>query len=41
MCELLVGLPEVIVLGVDDAPGGPLRVRVESQLDQGWCRSCG
>ena len=42
MCELLVGLPEVAVLGVDDAGGGePVRVRVASLLDQGWCRLCG
>ena len=30
MCELLVGLPEVNVLGVDDVAGEPLRVHVES-----------
>jgi transposase len=41
MCELLVGLPDVTVLGVDDLPEGLLWVRVESRLDQGWCRSCG
>ena len=41
MCELLVGLPEVNVLAVDDQPGEPIRVHVESRLDQGWCRSCG
>jgi transposase len=41
MCELLVGLPEVNVLGIDDVAGGLLRVIVESRLDQGWCRSCG
>jgi transposase len=41
MCELLVGLPEVNVLGIDDDPSGPLRVHVESRVDQGWCRSCG
>lgn len=40
MCELLVGLPEVKVLGVDDGIG-PLRVHVESLLDQAWCRECG
>jgi len=42
MCELLVGLPEVNVLGVDDLPGQPIVVKVESRLDeQGWCRGCG
>lgn len=41
MCELLVGLPEVIVLGVEDQHGRPIRVVVESRLDQGWCRACG
>jgi transposase len=38
MCELLVGLPEVTVLGVEDEA---LRVHVESRLDQGWCPDCG
>lgn len=41
MCELLVGLPEVGVRGVEDVAGAPLRVHVESTLDQGWCRECG
>lgn len=41
VCELLVGLPDVNVLGVDDAMDGPLRVHVESRVDQGWCRACG
>lgn len=42
MCELLVGLGEVNVLGVDDRPGGPIIVKVESRLDeQAWCRRCG
>ena len=41
MCELLVGLPDVVVLGVDDDPNGALRVHVESRVDQGWCRACG
>jgi transposase len=36
MCELLVGLPDVIVLGVVDRPG-PLVVHVESR---GLARSC-
>jgi len=41
MCELLVGLPDVVVLGVDDVAGEPIVVVVESVLDQGWCRECG
>lgn len=41
MCELLVGLPEVNVVGVDDGPGLALRVHIESRLDQGWCHVCG
>lgn len=41
MCELLVGLPEVNVVGIDDESGGALRVHVVSRLDQGWCRACG
>ena len=31
MCELLVGLPAVIVLGVVDERDGPLRVHVETR----------
>lgn len=42
MCELLVGLPEVKVLGVDDQdPSLPVRVHIESLVDQAWCRRCG
>ena len=42
MCELLVGLGDVNVLGVDDNRGRPLRVHVETlRVDQGWCRMCG
>ena len=39
MCELLVGLPAVNVLGVEDA--GLLRVQVETDLERPRCRSCG
>ena len=28
MCELLVGLPEVNFLGIDDVVGDPLRVHI-------------
>ncbi len=34
MCELLVGLPDVDVVGVEDVACGPLRVQVR-------CRECG
>ena len=35
MCELLVGLPEVNVLGVVDVVDGVLRVHVETR-SPGW-----
>lgn len=43
MCELLVGLPDVDVLGVTDPDDGvsPLVIEVSSRADQGWCRECG
>lgn len=41
ICELLVGLPEVNVLGIDDDERGPLWVHVESRLERTWCRACG
>ena len=41
MCALLVGLPDVIVLALDDRPGEPLRVHVESRLESTWCQACG
>jgi transposase len=40
MCELLVGLPEVNVLGVLDRPGGPLRIHIESRLERPSCPRC-
>jgi len=39
--ELLVGLPDVIVLGVDDVPGGELRVHVECRAARAFCEACG
>ena len=36
MCELLIGLPDITVLGIDDEPG-PLVVHVESS---GLVRAC-
>jgi transposase len=41
VCELLVGLPEVIVLGVEDEAGEPIRVHVESRIDEQTCGGCG
>ncbi len=41
MCELLVGLPEVEVLAVEDVAGGPLRIHVRSRVEQRWCAECG
>jgi transposase len=41
MCELLVGLPDVNVLGVDDTePEGPLRVHVETRPARPRCGNC-
>jgi hypothetical protein len=31
MCELLVGLPDVTVLGIDDEVGFPLSIHVETR----------
>ncbi|MEX2134928.1 MAG: hypothetical protein WEB67_12355, partial [Acidimicrobiia bacterium] len=42
VCELLVGLPDVNVLGVDDlAVGLPLRVHVETRSPRPHCGGCG
>jgi len=40
MCELLVGLPDVNVLGIDDRHGGPLGVHVETRGVRPACPSC-
>ncbi len=40
VCELLVGLPDVNVLGVDD-DDGPLRVHVNARLGRPSCPGCG
>ncbi|MGQ0616083.1 MAG: transposase family protein [Acidimicrobiia bacterium] len=40
MCELLVGLPEVNVLGVVDERDGPLRVHVETRDQRPSCPAC-
>ena len=41
MCELLVGLPEVNVLSVDDVAGDPLRVHIEGRSKRPGCAGCG
>ena len=41
MCELLVGLPEVNVLGVVDVVDGVLRVHVETRVSRTGCAGCG
>ena len=41
MCELLVGLPVVTVLGIDDEPSEPLAVHVETKTERPRCRTCG
>ena len=41
MCELLVGLPDVIVLGVVDHVGGPLEIHVRSSGLDRACIGCG
>lgn len=42
MCEPFVGLPDVDVVGVDDARDGSRSgIEVASRADQGWRRACG
>ena len=41
MCELLVGLPAVRVLGIVDQAGGPLWIHVETTADRPVCSGCG
>ena len=41
MCELLVGLPDVVVLGVDDVPAQPIRIHVETVSERPGCSKCG
>ena len=40
ICELIVGLGDVEVLGVDDAPGGPLEVHIGTR-SRPVCGGCG
>ncbi len=41
MCELLVGLPDVKVLAVEEVLGETLVVHVEQAGDRSWCHRCG
>jgi transposase len=41
ICELLLGLPDVRILGVEDIPGGPLIVSIEQTADRPACVGCG
>lgn len=41
MCELLVDLPDVVVTGIDKAPGQPIRVHVETPIGRPGCPRCG
>ena len=41
MCELLVGLPEVIVLGVEDRTGEAIEVHIEQAGKRPTCLGCG
>jgi transposase len=41
MCALLVGLPDVTVVGLVGRPGEPLLVHVEQAGDRPWCHRCG
>ena len=41
MCELLVGLPEVHVLGIEEPPGALLRIHIETRGRQVGCPECG
>ena len=40
VCELIVGLPAVRVLGVEDEPGEPLAVHVETRGARPSCPRC-
>lgn len=41
VCELLVGLGDVTVLGAVDDVGGPVLVHVETRVERPGCGSCG
>ena len=41
VCELLIGLGDVEVLGVDDAPGGPLALHIATRASRPASGGCG
>lgn len=41
MCALLVGLPDVTVVGLVARSGEPLFVHVEQAVERPWCHRCG
>ncbi len=41
MCALLVGLPEVNVIGIEDDDGKPLQVHIETTVVLAGCGGCG
>ena len=41
MCEMLVGLGDVEVLGIDDKEGAPLRVRIRRRVPRPPCGGFG
>jgi transposase len=41
MCALLVGLPDVVVVGLMAHPGEPLFVHVKQAGERPWCPRCG
>ena len=41
MCELLIGLPDVQLLGVIDVVGEPMVVVIEQRMPRPSCPNCG
>src|ERR1700683_3962687 len=41
ICELLVGLPAINVLGIEDDAGQALRVHIECTSSRAFCEQCG
>jgi len=41
MCELLVGLPDVRLLAVEDREGGPIVMHIEQAGERPGCIGCG
>ena len=40
MCELLIGLPDVNVLAVDELAGQPLEIKIETRTPRPCCEAC-